>query len=520
MSRKILPSEFARSAIRIKGKNLKFDLYLPFKDVYDWPKKRFLLKTGRQVGKSTFLSGFALTKSMRTRYHRTFYASTSERQAREFARVKLNEIMYGSPIVKNLLLNKKDGEVNDSVLEKQFSNGSGIVISFMKDDADRTRGYSADTLMMDEVQDMLPEQLDVVEEILSASLEPERFYTGTPKTIDNHIETKWQQSTMNEVFFQCNSCRKYNSIGYRNIGKNGPICSKCGGSLDMVKYEWVSTRSKDQKDAIYIGARVPQPALVLHTGFEEKWKDILIKYEKDSTIFFNETLGISHSSGKRTITQDMIIECCTGPKKLEFPTDNTFRMYGNIFMGIDWSGDGESEISKNAMVIFGIRNGDPSWKPRVLFSKIFPRQDFMKTINEIVMYANAFKVKYIGADAGGGALNNSFLADRLGANRVQPFRYGSFSYPVASSKDNRTINIDKTSAIDDFMKMIINKGIEFPNFDDFKEETEHILSNYEITRESGKKIWTNGKVKPDDILHALVFGIFAMKVFSKSLKFY
>lgn len=457
---------------------------------------------------------------MRKNFHRTFYASTSERQSREFARVKLNEVLYGSPIVKKWLMNKNGSEINDSILEKQFSNGSGVVISFMKDDADRTRGYSADTLMLDEVQDMLPEQLDVVEEILSASLEPERFYTGTPKTIDNHIESKWQESTMHEVFFKCTKCGKYNSIGYRNIGLHSPICSKCGGKLDMINYEWSSTRPKGGKEPIYTGARVPQPALVLHTGYKEKWKDILIKYDKEPTVFFNETLGISHSSGKRTVTLDMIIECCTGPKALEAPTENTFRMFGNTFMGIDWSGDGESDISKNAIVIFGIRNGDPSWKPRILFSKIFPKQDFMKTINEMVIYANLFKVKFIGADAGGGALGNSFLADKLGAGRIQPFRYGSFSFPVSTAKDGMTINVDKTTAIDDFMKTIIKKAIEFPNYDSFKEEAAHILSNYEITRDSGKKIWTNGKVKPDDTLHALVFGILAMKVYTKSLRFY
>ena len=499
---------------------MNFDLHRPFEEIYDWPKTRFLLKTGRQVGKSTYLSGYSLTKSMRSPHSRTFYASTSERQAREFAKVKLNEILYRSPVMKASLLNKKQGEVNDSILEKQFSNGSGIIVSFMKDDADRTRGYSADTLMLDEVQDMLPEQLLVVEEILSASLNPERFYTGTPKTIDNHIEHKWQQSSMHEAFFRCVSCSKLNSIGYRSIGLKGPICTKCGGRLDMSDCLWASTRDKSEKEPVYTGARVPQPALGLHTMYEEKWKDILIKYDGDPTIFYNEVLGISHSSGTRTITEDNIIECCTGPRKTERPNEDIFRMYSHIFMGIDWSGDGESLVSRNALVIFGLRNGDASMKPRIIFSKIFPRESYMKTMDEIVLLANVFKVRMIGADAGGGALNNSFLADKLGANRIQPFRYGSFEYPVKASKDQRTLNLDKTTAIDDTMKLILTQGVEFPAYESFREEASHILAEYEVETASGKKIWTNGKVKPDDILHAFVFGYTAMKVFTKSLKFY
>ena len=288
----------------------------------------------------------------------------------------------------------------------------------------------------------------------------------------------------------------------------------------MDKCVWASTRESGGREPIYVGARVPQPALGLHTMFEEKWKDILIKYDGDPTTFYNEVLGISHSSGTRTITEDNIIQCCTGPKPREFPDENIFRKFGHTFMGIDWSGDGQSLVSKNTIVIIGIRNGDVSLTPRILFSKVYPRQDYMTTINDIVMLANAWKVRLVGADAGEGALNNSFLADKLGANRVQPFRYGSFSYPVSKSKDGQTIYVDKTTAIDDVMKKIIQKGIEFPSYDFFKESATHILAEYEVTTSTGKKIWTNGNVKPDDVLHSIVFGGLALKVFTQSLKFY
>ena len=86
----ITSSQFAQTTLMLKGKPFNFDLHAPFRDVYNWPKERIILKTARQVGKSTFLSAFALTTSARKRHYRTFYASTSERQAKEFARVKLN----------------------------------------------------------------------------------------------------------------------------------------------------------------------------------------------------------------------------------------------------------------------------------------------------------------------------------------------------------------------------------------------------------------------------------------------
>jgi len=255
--RVITPSQFAQATLQLKGKPFGFELHAPFRDVYDWPKDRIILKTARQVGKSTFLSAFALTTSARKEHYRTFYASTSEKQAKEFARVKLNELLSRSPRIRKILFNKSVGEINDSVFDKQFSNGSGITISYMKEDADRTRGFSADALMLDEVQDMDPHEMPVVEEILSASLDPSRFYTGTPKTMDNHIEHKWSQSTMHEVFFKCMSCGKHNSIGYKNIGLRHPVCTACDGKLDISKPKLIPTYSKSGKEPYYLGARIP-----------------------------------------------------------------------------------------------------------------------------------------------------------------------------------------------------------------------------------------------------------------------
>ncbi len=518
----ITQSQFAMATLELKGKPFNFDQHGPFKDIYDWPKKRILLKTARQVGKSTFLSAFSLTHSARNPHQRTFYASTSEKQAREFARVKLSEILNRSPRIRSILLNSAMGDINDSVFEKQFSNGSGITISYMKDDADRTRGYSADLLMLDEVQDMDHTQMPVVEEILSASLTPLRFYTGTPKTMDNHIEHKWNLSTKHEVFFRCKKCRKFNSIGYKNIGKKGPICTSCGGYLDITSYVWVPTYENTGKEPYYLGARIPQPALILHSGHPEKWEDLLFKYDTyDESKFVNEVLGISHSTGKRFLTQDDIIEQCTGePVVTGVPSERMFRMFDMFVMGIDWTGDGVDNISKNAIVIYGRRVGDPKQRIQVVYKKIFPRQDFTKTMEEIIGIARMFKITVVGADAGEGALNNATMSTALGAHRVQPFRYGGFDLPARLSKDKRTVYLDKSSAVDDFFMHLKDGEFILPPFETFTEESSHILAEYEVVTKSGRKIWTHSPSVPDDFCHAMIFGYNAYKMAIGRLKFY
>ena len=522
MARIITQSQLAMSVLELKGKPLNFNLHAPFRQIYDWPKKRILLKTGRQVGKSTFLAGVSLVHSAVNSHQRTFYASTSEKQAREFARVKLNELLHRSPRLRPILLNSSDGDVNDSVFEKQFANGSGITVSYMKDSADRTRGYSADLLMLDEVQDMDYTEIPVVEEILAASMTPLRFYTGTPKTMDNHIEHKWNLSTKHEVFFRCKSCSRFNNIGYKSIGKKGPICTKCGGGLDLTLPYWVPTYDKSGPEPYFIGARVPQPALLLHSATQDKWDDLLHKYEEyDESRFMNEVLGLSYSTGKRVITEDELIAHGTGEATVEgTPSDRLFRVFDLFVMGIDWTGDGVGEVSRNAVVVYGRVAGDPRHRLQVVYKKIFPRKDLLETVKEIVTIARMFRVKLVGADAGEGALNNAYMADAIGANRVQPFRYGAYDLPVVKSKDMRTLYLDKTQAIDDFFMNFKKGAFILPPYETFKEEGKHILSEYEVVTKSGRRIWTHSPSEPDDYLHAMVYGYNAYKLVSGSLKFY
>lgn len=522
MSRSITPSQFARVSLMLKGKPFGFDLHKPFEEVYDWPKDRILLKTARQVGKSTMLSSFALTESAKEEHRRTFYASTSERQAKEFARVKLNELLSRSPRIRKILLNKGSGVINDSVFDKQFSNGSGITISYMKDDADRTRGYSADSLMLDEYQDMDPNEVPVVEEILSASLDPSRFYTGTPKTMDNHIEYAWGLSTKHEVFFKCNGCGAHNSIGRANIGKRYPICSKCGGKLDIGNPKLFPTYDKTSgREPVYLGVRIPQPALLLHSGFENKWKDLLVKFETyDEAKFNNEVLGISHSTGARFITDDDIFSHCTSFVATDLPDPRIFKMYDLFVMGIDWSGDGQNNVSRNAAVIYGRIAGDPAQRLQVVYKKIWPRQDLIATVDEMVMIANQFRVTLIGADAGEGALNNAYLANALGPNRIQPFRYGAFTLPAKLSEDKRTIYLDKTQALDDFFMHFKKGRFLLPPYDTFQQEKADLLSLFEVVTRAGRRIYSHSPSTPDDFAHAMAFGYNAYKIATSQLKFY
>ena len=531
MTQKIYRSQFAKSVLVLKGKPFTFEYHAPFEEIYDWPRRNILFKTARQVGKSTFFASEAVTDCMLEANKRIFYASTSERQAREFARVKLNEFLARSPRVRKYLMNKKYYDIQDSIFDKSFTNGSGITISYMKGDADRTRGFSADKLMLDEIQDMDPSEIPVVQEVLSASLNPSKMFAGTPKTLDNPIEVMWQKSTKHEIFFRCKSCGVWNDIGYKNIGKRGPICARCGGDLDMQRFEIVATGDVDK--AVYLAVRIPQPALRLHYGFEQKWKDLLEKYETyDESRFHNEVLGISYSKGARFLTEEDIVSCCVPSLDLVYPpVPEKLRNFGIIVAGIDWSGGGIDNMSKTVLTIYGEMKGDRydgiGGRLQLLYYKIFPQQDYMQTIREIVNTVVRYSVVLIGADAGEGALNNSYIADSLGHHRIQPFRYGMYTPPVKLSKDRMTIYLDKTTAIDDFFKALKPKPGDsascgkfiFPNAKVMREPILHLLSEHEHTTQAGNRVWMRG-AHPDDFLHSSVFAYNAYKKVKGVMKFY
>jgi len=516
----ITPSQFAQSVLMLKGKPFRFNLHAPFEPVYNWPTDGLLLKTARQVGKSTMLAGKVITSSMLGPNRRTFYASTSERQAREFARVKLNEFLARSPIARKYLLNKHSYDVKDSLFDKNFSNGSGITISYMKDNADRTRGYSADDLYLDEIQDMDPNELPVVLEILSASLDPKKIFAGTPKTIENPIEQMWQRSTQHEIFFKCKKCNKWNNIGYKNIGKKGPMCAVCGGDLDMEHFDIIATAPEPEKQP-RIGIRIPQPALRLHYGFEKKWKDILQKYEEyDEAKFNNEVLGISYSKGTRFLTEQDILEQCHPWGLLESSHyTQQRRMFDVVVAGIDWSGGGSDFSSKTVLTIYGRLAGDAKQRLRLIYYKIYPAQDYMITINDIKRKLAFYKPTKIGADAGEGALNNSYLADAFGGDVVQPFRYGKFDKLIKLSQDKYTVYVDKTTALDDFFKALKGGKFLFPKPQLMGEPIKHMLSEHEHVTNNGYRIWQRGMYS-DDFLHASVFAYNAYKIAAGMVRFY
>src|SRR5689334_18831809 len=108
-----------------------------------------------------------------------------------------------------------------------FTNQSRVYIRAAFHSADGCRGISADALFLDEFQDLAPGSLPVLRETLSHSEHPRIVITGTPKLLENPLESVFRASTACEWHVVCAGCGQNSLLDERTLGASTLICSHC-----------------------------------------------------------------------------------------------------------------------------------------------------------------------------------------------------------------------------------------------------------------------------------------------------
>lgn len=309
------------------------------RQIYDTSARRILLKCARQVEKSTLLGNISLAYMSLVPSYKVLYVNSSATQAKTFSSDRIKDPIETSPILRRFTTKM----LSSNILEKQFINRSKITMRYAFLNADRTRGIPAWMLAIDEIQDILSGNIPVIEQCLSHA--PDRWrrylYSGTPKSLDNTIETYWaNQSTQNEwaVPHDCKSGeggRFWNILGEKNIGKKGLICANCGTLIDPMceDAQWAAMVEYDEHDTPFEGYRIPQLMVPW-----KPWSEILHDYKRyPRDKFYNEVLGISFDSGLRPLTRGQVRAACN--QELSMKNIDKYRQLGYsqpIFAGIDW----------------------------------------------------------------------------------------------------------------------------------------------------------------------------------------
>lgn len=527
-------SDFVHALLHLNGSNFDFEGRGYLIPVYDRGDRQILLKTARQVEKTTFLANNLTVNAVVMPYNKALYVSPSHTQTRQFSNEKLKPAIEGSPLVKRYF---QDSSVSQQVFEKGFTNGSYIFLRSAFRSADRTRGISARDLALDEIQDMLGSEIPVIMECTSHFPDSTVLMAGTPKSLDNPIETYWQQTTQNEWMVPCfrHSPVYWNFLDEKNIAPTelylkgeltpGPVCKKCFKPIDVKKGRWTSFN----KDKRIHGYRIPQLMVPWIITTMDQWLKLLWKRDNyPFGQFYNEVLGISYDNASKPITQDDIVQCCS----------STFRMLPDMFTqeqarwaqqlnltaGVDWGeGNDGSEKSPNGKIrnasytvlTLGYYVNQKTF--RILFVKKYTgaQTDPDFVVKDIARICGGLGVKLVGVDWGHGWGVNNHLIRLLGPQRVVQFQY------LPKQKERMKWDplgfkymVHRNLFISEFFHAIKNKFIEFSTWEEIKPFARDLLAVFvEYVEYQRQMKYDHRASDPDDALHSMLYSKLASDVY-------
>lgn len=465
---------------------------------------------------STYLGNRILVYSVAYPGYKTLYVSPSSIQTKTFSKDRLANPIETSPFFRAFA---KAGGVQN-VLEMEFGNQSKITLRSAFLSADRCRGIAAYKLCIDEFQDILPEHLPVIEPCTSHA--PEnlrvRLYTGTPKSFDNNMEffrngytAGKPNSTVGEWMVPCDHCgvksgyRHWQSLGERNIKKEGLSCERCGGLLNPQHEDaqWVH----QQEDGEFESYRIPQ-LMVPWRSWGAIWRDYC-NFPKAK--FYNEVLGLSMDDHNRPLSM-MDIRACCDPRVPMFKMDafRPGRWHEPIWAGIDWgSGTTSYTVLTLATYIGGIFT--------IFFMQRFTGMllDVEEQILHILREMRRFNVAIVGTDFGYGSVYNDQLIRKLGRDRVAVYQHlGRVTQKVAFDAKVQRFKVFRSLVMADFINMIKRKNIRFPRWEDMREPFAQDFCNItaHLSETQQQVIYSHRQDRPDDSFHSALYAFLASTI--------
>jgi hypothetical protein len=394
--------------------------------------------------------------------------------------------------------------------------------------------------MYDEVQDMLYDPVVIVgNETMANSDYRYETYAGTPLTMENTIQYLWDTSTQNEWVMQCTGCKTLQYFDNdKCLGLKGPICLKCGKYINPAKGQWIELRPPRAENHEHFhtalhGFHVSQlimpsniPLAMGRLGQEaadlaqRRWDTILVKHrDYPPAKFNNEVVGVSDAIGTRMLSLEELHACCdTNRTFSETPLPGDARTITLRAAGVDWSGGGTSGVSRTVLWIWG--EDARRQKLICLFYKVYPGQNPVAIVDDVARICLTYRVALVIGDAGEGHLANKLLMTKLGGeHRVRQLQYGSQKQPITWNRIDR-YTTDRTMLIDNYFMHIKRGGVEFAHPDQMHTAFQDILNEYEEVTLQGKKVWRHSPQKPDDCLHAGLFGWMAYQIARGDISLY
>ena len=517
MVRKISPADLVQRVLHLDGEPFSIAEFPYLRAIYNSPAKDVGLFTARQIAKSTFLASKLVANALTQPRGRQVLVSPLMEQAYVFSMQRLKDFIHHSPIIRAAIFDGP-GKV-DQVLRKEFTNGHMITLGYAQRTADRLRGQSIKdngVLGFDEIQDIFPEVIPVVQELAFRAKNVTNLFCGTPKSTANHMEKMRAKSTGNEWAVKCHNmgCGHWNyEWTERNIGDSRVVCAKCQQPIDTNRGEWVRRRHLDLEKGrnarvTMESFRVPQLIVKPIMDDPRKWRELLDKLRNYSTEkFHNEVLGLPFDSATQPVTRDQVERCCDPARRNAIP-DPTDTTVPGLVMGLDWAFLAENSFT---FVVIGAWRTFPS-KFDVYYWKIFRgiESDSAYQVDWVVNTVRNNDIQIVAADWGAGHVQNIQLANALGEDRVAQLWHtsrkglGAMGSRAKWDPKGRKWHLARTRVLTDTFESIRRQATVLPRVEESQDLIDHILAvQMEHREETNTTFYTN--IDPDDGLHALTF---------------
>ena len=517
-------SDFVHNLIYLDGKKFSFEGRDYLRPIYDRDDKRILLKTARQVEKTTFLANNLTVTSVVQPYNKALYVSPSHMQTRQFSNEKLRPAIDKSPFIKKYF---QDSAISTQVFEKGFTNGSFIFLRSAFRTADRTRGLSCRILTLDEIQDLIGAEIPVMMECTSHFLDARILMAGTPKSYDNPIEEYWKDTTQNEWLVRCMGCGHHNFLDELNVAATelytkgkippGPICKKCFKPIYPSQHgRWVSFKA----GAPVQGYRIPQLMVPWICGLSEQWVKLLWKRDNyPFGQFNNEVLGLSFDSASKPVTQQEVADCCGDYSLWDPSTPEKHAQESKRFQltaGVDWgegvdgsekSPTGKLRTASYTVLTIGGYLNQKTWKT-VLIKKYMGREiEPDHIVKDIARIVNALGVVLVGVDWGHGWGVNNHLVRILGPKRVVQFQHlPKLKAKLKWDPVGARYHLARNFIMSELFFDIKQKFVMFPKWSEFQQYAKDILGIYSEYVEYRREIkYDHSSQNPDDFFHSLLY---------------
>lgn len=497
--------EHTIALLKYKGKPIELRDYPHSKILLDINAREVMFKGGRQIAKSFTLALKIVGRGM-IPYKQALYVAPSIPQSKVFSVAKIKDRIDDSPEFKERFINK---HCKRDVFERSFRS-FGRVYFRAASQLDNVRGISAEDLYFDEYADISSEATTVIQEVTSGQKDIMIFKAGTPKSVQNHMETDWRDSAQLIPVIKCESGH-YNVPSVDLIEPDGLKCKKCKAKLS-VREPYLQFHLAGKKDSHRVGIWVPQIILPLHIEDPIKYLELYRKKcEYSSEHFLNEIMGESAGTGMVTLSESDLMKCCRNPYEFDpmltglRPDSGINRLYA----GVDWAIT--NKVSFTVLVIGGWDKNTNRFK--IVYINKYIEPDPLKVLIHMSFTIKKFGVKFVVADWGAGHYANARLEELLG-QKVLRVMYTGDQKKIYWDEADKYYKASRTRTLIDTIMGIKSQRFHFPRWGWFSQHAPHFTAEYaEESQDSRGNViirFDHPSNKPDDIFQAtnIVYQVF------------